>query len=205
MSENDPDIVEDPVYREKVAEFEVHPGWRLIYERRTGFLDERNDLLRLVWVAGRPDRDNDRWVRAYATAYMSAQQKRLDEGKPIQSMWKWADESQLQPAVPATPAGPAMIGLMVNPRDLKMLRETLCRLEVAARYLYPETNRHLTADLNKLINEIDRHRPLGPDGKHGNLHTASCGCEDKPHPWKAPKMCPSNPCRAKDCRKQHDD
>lgn len=34
--------------------------------------------------------------------------------------------------------------------------------------------------LQQLVDEIDRHRPLGPDGKHGNRHTAYCGCEEKP-------------------------
>ena len=27
---------------------------------------------------------------------------------------------------------------------------------------------------------LDHHRPLGTDGKHGDLHTPTCGCEDKP-------------------------
>lgn len=31
-----------------------------------------------------------------------------------------------------------------------------------------------------LINQIDLHRPLGPDGTHGDRHTATCGCEGKP-------------------------
>ena len=29
-----------------------------------------------------------------------------------------------------------------------------------------------------LIRWIDHHRPLGPDGTHGDLHTPTCGCED---------------------------
>jgi hypothetical protein len=28
-----------------------------------------------------------------------------------------------------------------------------------------------------IINEIDRQRPLGPDGTHGERHTETCGCE----------------------------
>lgn len=32
--------------------------------------------------------------------------------------------------------------------------------------------------LQRLINACDDHRPLGPDGKHGNRHTPTCGCED---------------------------
>lgn len=29
------------------------------------------------------------------------------------------------------------------------------------------------------LKRADRLRPLGPYGKRGNLHTDSCGCEDK--------------------------
>lgn len=66
--------------------------------------------------------------------------------------------------------------------SLKMLRETLAAAETyfanwAASYIEnPET--HL-ARIGRLIAEIDRQRPLGPDGKHGDLHTPSCGCEDR--------------------------
>ena len=59
--------------------------------------------------------------------------------------------------------------LKVDPRRLKMLRETLCLVQVQ---YYDYIN-----DIQLLINEIDKHRPLGSDGKHGNLHTETCGCE----------------------------
>lgn len=66
-----------------------------------------------------------------------------------------------------------LVPLMVENMDLKMLRETLClvqsKLDNNPSYDY----------IQKLIDEIDYHRPLGPDGKHSNLHTATCGCEDK--------------------------
>ena len=52
---------------------------------------------------------------------------------------------------------------------------------------------HLSADHNKwqtecpsdisaavdVVQMIDRHRPFDPNGKHGNRHTPTCGCEDK--------------------------
>lgn len=63
--------------------------------------------------------------------------------------------------------------------SVKMMGEAL-RLAEAAMY-----NTHINiADSQKrrvygLIKELDKHRPLGPDGKHGNLHTETCGCEDK--------------------------
>lgn len=71
-----------------------------------------------------------------------------------------------------------------DPADsLKMLRETLAVAQSAvwAAVTGPheaEAQRHVER-LGRLIAEIDRQRPLGTDGKHGDLHTASCGCEDR--------------------------
>lgn len=31
--------------------------------------------------------------------------------------------------------------------------------------------------IGRLIVDIDRQRPIGPDGKHGGRHTSTCGCE----------------------------
>jgi hypothetical protein len=65
--------------------------------------------------------------------------------------------------------------------DPKMLRETLCLAQSALNrmYLLP-TNKSHSDRLQLLIDECDRHRPLGPDGKHGDRHTETCGCDDKP-------------------------
>lgn len=70
--------------------------------------------------------------------------------------------------------------LAIPAKDLKMLREVLNTLQTIALHTYDqeESIKQLTY-LKKLYDEIDRHRPLGPNGKHGNLHTATCGCEDK--------------------------
>jgi len=65
-----------------------------------------------------------------------------------------------------------------------MLRETLARAQSAIgaiageKWSLPEDDADLE-HINMLIAEIDRHRPLGPDGKHGELHTPTCGCEDR--------------------------
>lgn len=124
--------------------------------------------------------------------------------------------------------GPAMIGLMVDPRDLKGLRETLARMSSYAG-LFPVDMSSDYHRLNKLINEIDRHRPLGSDGKHGNNHTPSCGCEDTPTPgqtlerkawdpklpstlrigdsiWRSreQQVCTENPCRDRNCWLKHE-
>lgn len=36
---------------------------------------------------------------------------------------------------------------------------------------------HLMAELAAVLR---LHRPVGSNGKHGSLHTPTCGCEDKP-------------------------
>lgn len=62
--------------------------------------------------------------------------------------------------------------LQVDSGDLKSLREALC---VAEGHLlrsdqYSGQARHLS----DLIKQVDVHRPLGPDCKHGTRHTATC-------------------------------
>jgi hypothetical protein len=59
--------------------------------------------------------------------------------------------------------------------SLKMLREDLCRRQVQA----DEWPSSIASAVEVLIAMIDKHRPLGPDGKHGYLHTPTCGCVDK--------------------------
>lgn len=58
----------------------------------------------------------------------------------------------------------------------KMLRETLCLAQAAIIAVSQAPQHHLDS-LQRLIAECDRHRPLGPDGKHGNRHTPTCGCD----------------------------
>ena len=67
-----------------------------------------------------------------------------------------------------------------DPRDtLKMIRETLCVASSGLSLLTGDVTRH-TERITRIIHEIDRQRPLGPDGKHGDRHTPTCGCEDIP-------------------------
>jgi len=72
---------------------------------------------------------------------------------------------------------------------LKMLRETFCVAQTAIGQLGdprrddPQDRAERNADIDRLervIAEIDRQRPLGPDGVHGDRHTDTCGCEDGP-------------------------
>ena len=69
-----------------------------------------------------------------------------------------------------------MIELSID-ESPKMLRETLCVAQSAIGMVDPcHADPHI-ARLQKLIDECDRHRPIGPDGRHGDLHTDTCGCE----------------------------
>jgi hypothetical protein len=55
----------------------------------------------------------------------------------------------------------------------KMMREHLCAQQGHA----PDTETWVA--FQTLIDVLDRHRPTGPDGKHGTLHTDTCGCDDR--------------------------
>ena len=62
----------------------------------------------------------------------------------------------------------------------KMLRETLCvaQSRIGNSDLDLGRRREHLDRLQRLIDACDIHRPLGPDGKHGDRHTATCGCEE---------------------------
>ena len=59
---------------------------------------------------------------------------------------------------------------------IKLLRESLCREQVRSDQ-WPSD---IASGVDVLIDMIDRHRPLGPDGKHDDRHTSTCGCEVTP-------------------------
>lgn len=64
--------------------------------------------------------------------------------------------------------------------DFKMLRETLAQAQSLVDRHYPGTEPEAqlhSERIGRLIAEIDRQRPLGTNGKHGDLHTPTCGCE----------------------------
>lgn len=67
----------------------------------------------------------------------------------------------------------------IVPDSPKMLRETLCVAQARIGNSPHDKGRkaeHI-ARLGRLIDECDRHRPIGPDGKHNDRHTDTCGCE----------------------------
>lgn len=65
------------------------------------------------------------------------------------------------------------------PDSPKMLRETLCvaQTRIGNSPLDEGRKREHLDRLQRLADACDLHRPLGPDGKHGDRHTPTCGCE----------------------------
>jgi len=65
--------------------------------------------------------------------------------------------------------------------SLKMIRETMCLAEHAlhesARAGSSRPSQGDFDRIRRILEDIDRQRPLGSNGKHGNLHTPTCGCE----------------------------
>ncbi|MGS2805358.1 hypothetical protein [Nocardia sp. MW-W600-9] len=74
------------------------------------------------------------------------------------------------------PPAPPRIGHAGGPQYWcpKNLREHLC----VQQHFAPDD--HTRSEIQRLINLLDVHRPLGSNGKHGErLHTPTCGCEDR--------------------------
>lgn len=67
-----------------------------------------------------------------------------------------------------------------TPDSIKSLRETFCVAQMHVGLSGLQSAEDHVLLLQRLIDDCDRQRPLGPDGKHGDRHTATCGCEDKP-------------------------
>lgn len=63
-----------------------------------------------------------------------------------------------------------------TPDSLKMVREHLCLAQGRLNGYLGEQERRAGEAIGRLIADIDRQRPLGPDGRHGDRHTATCGC-----------------------------
>ena len=65
--------------------------------------------------------------------------------------------------------------------SVKMIRETLCVAQNDVGNHRAESDRrdeHVQR-LQRMIDWCDEQRPLGPDGSHGDLHTDTCGCDDR--------------------------
>lgn len=73
--------------------------------------------------------------------------------------------------------------------SLKMLRESLCAVHLRSAGSDRMTH---AGRIGRIIAEIDRQRPLGSNGKHGDLHTPTCGCE-RPVPQGEPSDAPVLP------------
>lgn len=68
--------------------------------------------------------------------------------------------------------------VQIDVGDPKMAREMLCVAQSAIMGLEEwdsRTENHLSR-IEKMIDQLDVHRPIGPDGNHGARHTPTCGC-----------------------------
>lgn len=70
-----------------------------------------------------------------------------------------------------------MITLDITSEGPKMLRETLCVAQTHVGLSGDNRAREHVERIQQLIDQLDEHRPLGSDGKHGDRHTLTCGCE----------------------------
>jgi hypothetical protein len=68
------------------------------------------------------------------------------------------------------------------PDSIKMLRETLsvAQNRIGNSPLDAGRRREHMDRLQRLIDDCERQRPTGPDGKHGDRHTPTCGCIQAP-------------------------
>lgn len=71
------------------------------------------------------------------------------------------------------------------PQYPKEVREALCAAQSALgeRALGMDVDPGWIAEIQYMINEIDKYRPIGPDGKHGEKHRFGCGCEGHVCGW----------------------
>lgn len=72
------------------------------------------------------------------------------------------------------------VSTLNSPDSIKSLRETFCVAQTHVGLSGVLNAEHHVQVLQRLVDDCDRQRPLGQDGVHGDLHTATCGCEDKP-------------------------
>lgn len=93
--------------------------------------------------------------------------------KPTSEEWIGQARLKIQSAVALLDRAQTNLG-KPGGSSLKMLREDLCRYEADEGLPH-----EVRTALHDVIHIVDWHRPLGPDGTHGDRHTDTCGCEDK--------------------------
>lgn len=73
------------------------------------------------------------------------------------------------------------MSILHSDHSIKTIGEALSFAECAVLNFYPDTAQraHYARVLGDLLADVARQRPTGNDGKHGERHTPTCGCEDK--------------------------
>ena len=66
--------------------------------------------------------------------------------------------------------------------SIKIVGEALAFAETALLHFYPDTGQRAiyAGVIAHLLADVQRQSPTGPDGKHGDRHTPTCGCADVP-------------------------
>lgn len=90
----------------------------------------------------------------------------------------WDSETDFLSDAFRVPEDQSFSAVLVSTDSLKMTREALVIAE-QAMLKHPGATAHQIKRIGGLIADIDRQRPIGSDGKHGDRHTPTCGCEDK--------------------------
>ncbi len=77
------------------------------------------------------------------------------------------------------PAPTEGLSTLTVPDSIKMLRETLsvAQNRIGNSPLDKGQRREHMDRLGRLIDDCERQRPTGPDCKHGDRHTPTCGCD----------------------------
>lgn len=72
-----------------------------------------------------------------------------------------------------------MSSVIHSNHSVKMVGEALAVAETAVANFYPadEYRDRCARILADLLSDVARQRPTGSNGKHGELHTPTCGCD----------------------------
>ncbi|ASR84086.1 hypothetical protein SEA_TEACUP_74 [Arthrobacter phage Teacup] len=124
--------------------------------------EKREELISALLNEGLDDRLTPEHQRAFAES--------LVDGVIIKLGWS--------PAYPdPTPEQHEKQKIELEIESVKGLREDLCVVQSALN-MYPSGDqKSRVRRIGEIINQLDVMRPLGSNGKHGNLHTDKCGCD----------------------------
>jgi hypothetical protein len=106
------------------------------------------------------------------------------EGLHTNGTYLWGTPSEPDPPTPAEPAEEETKAgehrsVIHSNRTIKTVGEALSYAETALLSAYPDSGQRAryAEVIAELLRDVARQRPVGSNGKHGELHTSTCGCE----------------------------